>query len=113
MKTIKWLISLVNIKPILFSIAILLIAIASLTAVIIERNEKVNQCEHDKINLKIDCDRKADSLYRIVQMNEAEIKGMLRAVIDEYKARLEEQKRLNNEVQQTIDKNKTILNKNN
>lgn len=111
MKTIKWLINLVNVKPVLFCVAILLIAITTLTSVIIERNNKVNHCENEKIELKADYERRIDTLHKKLETSDAEVKAILNSIIANYKQELKEQKEINSEIEKVINKNRFIIRK--
>ena len=116
MKTIRWLIRLADGKPVIFSLAMLLIAVLSLSVVVRERNSKVNNCEADREILKQKYDIKFDSLAaayrnREVQL-ENEVKQTLNLLIVNYKEQLKEQKEINKKVDNTLINNRKLINRN-
>lgn len=115
MKTIRWLIGLADIKPIIFSIAMLLIAISILAIVVRERNDRLNDCDREKSILTAKYQAKVDSLagvYRAKeeQLNE-EVKQTLNTIISNYKEQLKEQRNINQQVDKVINKNEVLINK--
>lgn len=115
MKTIKWLITLAGKKPLLFSLAILLIAILVLGSVVINRDNKMLECEKSKEVLKVYYDKKFDSLTSVYKGKEEalniEVKETLRSIIADYKKQLQEQKNIKQRVDSTILKNRKIIKK--
>ena len=116
MKRLKWLLELADTKPLLFSIALLLIAIGVLAAVITNRDNNIKKCEQEKRDLGKYYEKRVDSLivdYRLreIELNE-EVKKTLNSVIDGYREQVEEQKRLNSKVSSTLSDNQRIINKN-
>jgi hypothetical protein len=120
MKNIKWLIEIADRKPLLFSVAILLITVFVLASVVKDRDGKLNDCtDRNDIEKKVLQDYyngKLDSLtvyYRNKEnrLNE-EVKATLGTIIDNYKEELQEQKELNQKISNTIKKTKSLITKN-
>lgn len=114
MKRIKWLLTLADGKPLLFSVALLLIAVVVLSSVIIDRDKRIDSCEDDRKEERNTYSRTLDSLssryhQRELQLNE-EVKSTLTSVIDDYKQQLEEQKQINSTINNTIKKNRKLIN---
>lgn len=112
----KWLIALAKTNPLVFSVALLLIAIAAMAKVIVNREQKIDQYTNEKALLQVYYNIKLDSVdarcnSRILQLTDR-IEEDLRSAINDYKQQLEIQKRLNRIVDSTLNKNKKILNKN-
>lgn len=116
MKRIKWLLTLAESKPLIFSLALLLIAIAALAAVIVNRDAKIGACDFEKKVLQVRYERRMDSVSAIYSAREAqlnnEVKKTLEGMIDYYQKQLQDQKELNNAISATINKTEKILKKN-
>lgn len=117
MKNIKWLLTLASRRPLIFSLALLMIAVSTLALVVANRDKKLIECSENYKLLQIYYDRKFDSLsayYRTreVQLNE-EVKITLSFIIEDYKIQLEEQKLLNQRISSTIRRNKKLIINNN
>lgn len=113
MKNIRWLLTIADGKPLLFSLAILLIACSTLSIVVVNRDKKIDKCDQEKAALQRKYEDKYDSLivyYRIKeqQLND-KIEKSLQSLVDDYKRQLEEQKQLNQKINSTINKNKSII----
>lgn len=109
----KWLIDVADKKPLLFSVLLLLIGISVLSAVVQNRENRLNSCEEEGRQREIEYKRKVDSVARYYAGQNAvlndEVKNTLKGIIDEYKKRLEEQKGLSDKVNNTIIENKKII----
>jgi peptidoglycan hydrolase CwlO-like protein len=115
MKELKWWVKLADIKPVLFSVAMLLTAVATLSLVIQNREKKIDLCEENNRQLRIEYERKRDSIAayyakREIDLNN-EVKKNLQGMIDDYKDQIDEQKKLNHQISSTINENKKIINK--
>ena len=117
MKTIKWLISLADVKPVIFSLAMLLIAVMVLSGIVKERNDKLNICDERVQLLIAKYQHKVDSLANAYKEKEevlnSEVKETLNYIIIQYKEQLKEQKNINREVNKVINKNRSLINKKN
>jgi hypothetical protein len=117
MKQIKWLIELASTKPLMFSLALLLIAISTLVSVVIDRNRKIEDCNFDHKIMQTYYERKIDSLNLAYSSREKvlndKVEATLNSIIDNYKDQLEEQKNINKKINTTITKNKRLINRNN
>jgi uncharacterized protein YlxW (UPF0749 family) len=102
----KWMLDIADKKPILFVVFMLLVAVSVLTAVVQNRENKIDRLE-EEVRLK---DKVCQD--RVNRLND-EVKDMLNAIISEYRQRLEEQKRLNDTVKTTIIENKEIISQKN
>jgi peptidoglycan hydrolase CwlO-like protein len=109
MKNIKWLISLAKERPLLFSIALLLITILTLGVVIKERNHRVIDCERQKEIIRDVYESRIDSFYKREKELNKEVSDILNKIIQDYKKQLEEQKDINKEAQKTINKNNSLI----
>ena len=93
MKTIRWLISIAETKPLMFSFAMLLIGMFTMSVVIRERNNKVNECEHSKLEQQIRYEHRLDSIQLGNTLKEdklnSELKILLNIIIEDYKKQLE------------------------
>lgn len=117
MKNIKWLIQLASRNPLIFSLALLMIAVSTLSIVVANRDKKINSCDEERQKLQNYYNQKLDSLdsyykRREVQLNE-EVKVTLNSIIDNYKEQLDEQRDLNLKIHTEILKNKSLINKTN
>lgn len=117
MKNIKWLITLASRNPLIFSLALLMIAVSTLSIVVANRDKKIDNCDDERRNLQQYYIQKLDSLdsyykRREFQLNE-EVKVTLNTIIENYKEQLEEQRDLNFKIQTEILKNKSLINKTN
>lgn len=115
MKSVKWLIDLADGKPLLFSVAILLIGVVTLSSVIQYQNKQINTCNYERQLETLECNRKADSIafvYRVreYQQNE-EVKKILNSIIDTYKKQAEEHTSLDNNINSAIIKTNTQIKK--
>lgn len=114
MKRIKWLIELADTKPILFSIALLLISVTVLAIVVKERDSRVEELLLDQKIIQANCDRKLDSIRHYYMVKEQalneEVRQLLNVMIENYKNQIESQKQLNERVEKTLRNNKKILN---
>lgn len=102
MKTIKWLLSLADGKPLIFSIAIMLIAILVLAYVVMDRDVKLSTCVYEQRIAKAGEDRRIDSInnyYRLreIQLNN-EIQIILINIIETQNNQLNEQKAIDNKI---------------
>ena len=117
MKNIKWLITLASRNPLIFSLALLMIAVSTLSIIVANRDKKIDNCDDERRNLQQYYIQKLDSLdsyykRREFQLNE-EVKVTLNTIIENYKEQLEEQRDLNFKIQTEILKNKSLINKTN
>lgn len=113
MKKIQWLLSLADGKPLLFSIALLLIAVITLSTVVISLQKELHRCHFNEIEIQGEYSRRTDSIAarydrREMQLND-EVKSQLSNIILNYKQQLEEQKHINNEITNTIIKNQKLI----
>jgi len=113
MKQLKWLIDLANSKPLLFSVALLLIGIMSLTKVVIDRDRKIDDCNFEKTTLRLAYERKIDSLIHFYTVREDNLNNkmeeQLRAMIEGYKQQVNEQKTISTKVNKTLSRNKDLI----
>jgi hypothetical protein len=117
MKNIKWLLTLASRNPLIFSLALLMIAVSTLSIVVANRDKKINSCDEERQKLLYYYNQKLDSMdsyykRREYQLNE-EVKLTLKGIVDTYKEQLEEQRDLNLRIQTEILKNKSLINKTN
>lgn len=116
MKNIRWLLTLADGKPLLFSLAILMIATSVLSAVVINRDIKIGNCENEKNIIRNNYERKIDSVINIYQHREMaltlKVETTLNSIIEDYKNQLKEQKELNGQISSTINKTKSIIKSN-
>lgn len=115
MGRVKWLIALAESKPLLFSIALLLLAIIALSGVIVHRENEVINCQREKGILQAEYDRRLDSTFsyyraREVQLN-LELRQMFNLMLEDYKKQLEEQKQINDAINKAISKNEVVIKK--
>lgn len=112
----KWLIALAKTNPHIFSIALLLIAVASMAKVIINRDNKIDKCMNEKAALQVYCNTRFDSIdakhSSTIRQLTNEIKENLQSTITDYKRQLEIQRTVNKIVDSTLNSNRTTLNKN-
>lgn len=106
LNVIKWLLSLADGKPLIFSIAILLIAISAMGAVIVNRDSRLLKGEEERKYLITRYEHRIDSLNsaheREMNRLNIELKTTLRFIIEDSKEALEEQKALNEKIDNTI-----------
>jgi hypothetical protein len=113
MKNIKWLLAIAEKKPLIFSLALLMIGISTLALVVLNRDKKAEDCEEEIRKLQESYSNKMDSLsvyyrHRERQLNE-ETRATLSLLIEEYKKQVEEQREINERVNTTIDKNDKLI----
>lgn len=117
MKNIRWLLELANKKPLIFSLALLMIAVSTLSVVVANRDKKIDECNNEKKQLQQYYDKKFDSLYTYYRIREKilneRLQGTLNSIIESYKLQLEEQKELNQRISTTIRRNRSIIKRNN
>lgn len=107
MKTITWLTNLAKRNPLLFCLAIVMIAVASLSLVVKYEEKKRTECEESGdrteayFSIKIDSINNANSLERTL-LNQ-EIQRILNSVIENYQKQLREQKKLNKSYDKIIE----------
>lgn len=116
MKNIKWLLAIAERKPLMFSLALLMIGISTLALVVLNRDKKAEKCEEEKVKLQQLHQAQTDSLtayyrQRERQLNE-EMRATLNLLIGEYKRQVEEQKEVNEKVNTTINNNLKIIREN-
>lgn len=113
MKNIKWLLNLASRKPLIFSLALLLIAVATLATVVANRDIKLDNCNKDKKQIQEYYNVKFDSLSSYYRSRELtlnnELRRVLNSIIADYKDQLEEQKKLSETVNTTINKNRNLI----
>lgn len=113
MKRLRWLIILADRKPLLFSVALLLIAVMILASVIINRQKEIDRCTLEKAKLREDYDKRLVEIQtkysEDVEKLNLEVKKTLTVMLDDYKAQLEEQKNLNKAISNTIMKNQRLI----
>jgi hypothetical protein len=114
-KKLEWLLKLADSKPLLFSLALLLIAISTLSLVIKNREGKLQDCQQEQRELGIKFQLKLDSINNYYRDREVtlqqEVKATLNTVIEDYRRQLDEQKNLNQQVQHTLKINENLLHK--
>lgn len=108
MKQIKWLVTLAESKPILFSVALLLIAVSTLVGVIINRDRKIDECQDEIRGVRLEYKRSIDSMTTYYILKESEL---INTIIENYKIQLEEQKQINNTINRTIKRNRGVIKK--
>lgn len=116
MKTIKWLLDLAGRKPLIFSLALLMIAITTLSVVVADRDKKLTQCNAEHKALESYYAVKFDSLNSRYKQREKdlsdEVKQTLSMVIDDYKNQIKEQKVLIDKLYFTIMENDRVIRQN-
>jgi hypothetical protein len=114
--TLKWLLEIADRKPLLFSVAILLIAVSSEAVIVKNRDSKIDECNHQRENLEKYYNLKLDSLDAYYRRREitlnTEVKQTLNQIIEDYKHQVDEQKNLNKKVNSSLTKNREIINQN-
>src|SRR5687767_14357129 len=117
MKTIQWLTSLARKNPLLFSLVLMMIAIAAMTSVIISLDSKVTECATERKQMEEYYRRQRNESEMYHREREArleeQVRETLNAVIEEYKRQLEEQRNIANKVTTTIKRNKKLISHNN
>jgi len=114
MKTIKWLVSLVP-KESRALFACLLIAIMSLTTVVVRQDHRLDEkevfYERSIKDQSIACNQQIDSLYKVISIvredSKREVLNSLERIISEQKKIIEDQKRQSNK--ETPKDNKTLI----
>lgn len=116
MKRLQWLLALADKKPLLFSIAILIIAIVVLAKVVKNRDAGIDNCNDEKRLIQLYYERKFDSLATVYRIKEealnTEVKETLNSIIEDYKDQLEEQKNINRKINTTITNTKKLIRRN-
>ena len=110
MLKLKWLVGLAQGKPLVFVVAILIIAIGYTYP---KQQKRIEAFETTIQGLNRDCNQRTDSLNRaFAQERErlnAETKATLNAMVEDYKRQLQEQRSLNRKVDETLLSNQRIL----
>lgn len=113
MKKLKWLLEIADQKPLLFSILLLIIAIGYLSDIAIHRDRDIDKCNEVNRKQQENFTKKLDENAAYYRVREAalndEVKRTLSIVIDTYKEKLEEQRRLYERMDSTINENKHLL----
>lgn len=113
MKSIKWLISLADGKPLLYVNALLLITIAFLVSHVLRLQDKADNSILREIQVKAENDKRLDSirLYYIKRESEleSEVKANLNLIIEDYRRQLQEQKDINWDINNAINRNQKLL----
>lgn len=111
MKNIKWLISLASKRPLVFSLALLMIAVSTLAIVVANREQKVTDCNVERKFIEEYYRVKFDSLSLYYRGREAqyntEMKNALTFIIEDYREQLEEQKQINERMMKALNKIKS------
>lgn len=115
MKNIKWLVALASKRPLVFSLALLMIAVTTLSIVVANRDLKIDECNKERKQTEEYYRAKFDSLSnyyrsRELQLND-EVKSTLGFIIQDYRLQLEEQRKLNEKIRATIERNKLLIDK--
>lgn len=115
--TLKWLLEIADRKPLLFSIALLLIALGVLATQIRERDSKLDACNEGYKIVQKNYEIRVDSLdayykRREIVLND-EVKATLNRIIEDYKNQVDQQQKLNNKVSSTLNRNSKIITENN
>lgn len=106
--SIRWLVLLAQRKPILFNIALLIIAIIGLVFVIVDRHKKVFRCEQRVESIQAYYNNKIDTLTAHYTRRENEL---INTIIEHYKAQAEEQRIVNSVINEEIRKNRVVIEK--
>lgn len=113
MKLIRWLLSLAAKNPLLFGIALLLIAVMVLAGVVKNRDNKIDIANEENRQLRIECSRRTDSIAFAYSLKETElnrkVEDILNSIIADYKQQLEDQRNLSRKVNTTINNNRRII----
>jgi hypothetical protein len=115
--TLKWLLEIADRKPLLFSIALLLIALGVLATQIKDRDNKLDVCNEGYKIVQRNYETRVDSLdayykRREIVLND-EVKATLNRIIEDYKSQVDQQQKLNNKVSSTLNRNSKIITENN
>ena len=104
MRIIKWLLSLAETTPLIFSIAILLVAIGISMSLIRYQEKRNIDCIRKTEFLEDLLKNKTDSfntaLRSIEERHTRETREILNSIIEDYKGRLETQEKVNQEVKE-------------
>jgi len=116
LNVLKWLIALADGKPIIFAVAILLIAVTTMGTVIINRDTRLHDCIKEQSEIVKIYEKKIEDLDKanedkIANLN-LELKETLLLMIEESKIALEEQKNLNQKINTTINKTSNLIKNN-
>lgn len=116
MKRVRWLITLADEKPLLFSVALLLIGITVLSFVVDNLNKERVKDKQALEALRKDYEIKTDSLHayyrREIQILNIEYKLSLSNILNDYRNRLEEQEKINNNTDKAVQQNKRVISEN-
>lgn len=110
---LKWLLEVADRRPLLFSIAILLLAVIGLTTMVAERDKRLDRYMDERMKLDNRCNDRIDSVSRYYsrrdEEKQARLDSVVTSIVNEYKADLEEQKKTSDKVKSTINENKKII----
>lgn len=110
MTKLKWLVSLAQGKPLIFVIAILLVAMGYTYP---RQQERIENFEITIQRLNTECNQRTDSLTRAFAAEReklnAETKATLNDMVEDYKRQLQDQRSLNRKVDETLLSNQRIL----
>lgn len=113
MKIIKWLLSLAETKPLIFSIAILLVAIGISMSLIRYQERKNIECqkrsEFYQDLLKNKTDSFNTALRGMEERHTKETREILNSIIEDYKGRLETQEKVNQEVREVLSSSNRVI----
>lgn len=115
MKNIRWLTVLASKNPLVFSLALLMIATSTLSIVVANRDNRIKDCDENRKFLIDYYNRRLDSMdtyYKVreIQLN-SEVTDILNNVVSNYKEELDKQRDLNMRIQTEILKNKNLIDK--
>lgn len=113
LKFLDWLSTIAWKKPRTLAFFLLVIGLIIVGRVVIYQQKRVVELENKLANSNDDCNRRIDSLTlyfleREIKLN-AETKGTLNTMIEDYKQQLREQRNLNKKVNSTIIENDRAL----
>ena len=115
MRIIKWLLSLAETKPLIFSIAILLVAIGISMSLIRYQEKRNIDCIRKTEFLEDLLKNKTDSfntaLRSIEERHTRETREILNSIIEDYKGRLETQEKVNQEVKEALSNSDRVIRK--
>lgn len=115
MRIIKWLLSLAETKPLIFSIAILLVAIGISMSLIRYQEKRTTTCENKYELLQQVFINKLDSfntaIREIEEKHRIETEEVLHYIIEDYRSQLDEQRKVNKEVEEVLSNNDKVLNR--
>lgn len=113
MRLIRWLLTLAKENPLIFSIALLLIATSIMAKVIVNRDGKIDNCDLEKTILQGYYNAKLDSIdawynAKITNLNN-KIEDQLNSTIKDYKDQLDQQRNINTKINTTLNKNTRLI----